>query len=421
MDTVTEKMLALELAKLGGLGIIHRNMDVNTQCRMVSWVRHKINYGGMIDNPITFFPDQFVSDLQHEVASHSYTFTSFPIIDHDGKFLGLVTRDELDFVEVDNPNLSSIMKLKEKVVTAPQGTDSNSAYEIMKNERVKKLPILDDDGKLLGMYVWNDVRLAKEKKESYSIDSDGHFLVGAAIGIGDEELERARELYKAGCKVIVIDSSHGSCKPAKIQIELLRKEFGNKIEIIVGNIASYDSAKYLLEGDYKPDGLKVGIGPGSICTTRSVTGHGIPQLTAVFEVWRAVRDSKYYIPIIADGGIKQSGDIVKVLAVGASGVMLGSIFAGTVESPGQIIIKDGKKYKTIRGMGSRSAMEERSGSRMRYLKDKIGDNSTNTSETITTKQKVKMVPEGVEGLVELKGTLESVIQLYLGGDRKSVV
>lgn len=369
----------------------------------------------MIDNPITFYPDQFVSDLQREVASHSYTFTSFPIIDHDGKFLGLVTRDELDFVEVENPVLRSIMKVKEKVVTAPIGTDSNSAYEIMKQERVKKLPILDESGKLHGMYVWNDVRLAKEKKASYSLDREGHFLVGAAIGIGDEEIERARELYKAGCKVIVIDSSHGACKPAMNQIKLLRKEFGNKMDIIVGNIASYESALYLLSGKYKPDALKVGIGPGSICTTRSVTGHGIPQLTAVFEVWRAVRDSGYYVPIIADGGIKQSGDIVKVLAVGASAVMLGSLFAGTTESPGQVIYKEGKKYKTIRGMGSRSAMEERSGSRMRYLKDKIGDNSTNVSETLTTQQKVKMVPEGVEGLVEFKGPLESLVQIFLGG------
>jgi IMP dehydrogenase len=217
---------------------------------------------------------------------------------------------------------------------------------------------------------------------------------------------------KGGCKVLVLDSSHGACKAAKDQLARLRAKFGNSVEIIIGNIASYDSAKYLLEGDNKPDGLKVGIGPGSICTTRQVTGHGVPQLTAVYEVWRAIRDVGYHVPIIADGGIRTSGDIVKVLAVGASGVMLGSFLAGTAESPGQTVIQNGKRFKTIRGMGSRSAMAERSGSRVRYHRN---DGTAQVAESLTKRQQQKMVPEGVEGLVEYKGSIEKVMSEVLGG------
>jgi len=254
------------------------------------------------------------------------------------------------------------------------------------------------------------------KRDLFSLDSEGHFLVGAAIGLGADDLHRSELLVAAGCKVLVLDSSHGACKPAKEQIKKLREKFGNSVEIIVGNIASYESAMYLLDAEARPDSLKVGIGPGSICTTRSVTGHGIPQMTAVFQVWKAIRDygkkTGYYVPIIADGGVRTSGDIVKCLAVGATGVMLGSVFAGTEESPGKIIETGGKYFKTIRGMGSRSALEERSGSRGRYLRQ---DKESNETEELTSQQKEKMVPEGVEGLVEMKGTVEKVMSEFLGG------
>jgi len=223
-------------------------------------------------------------------------------------------------------------------------------------------------------------------------------------------------LIANGCKILVLDSSHGACQPAKDQIRRIREKHGNNVEIIAGNIASYESAMYLLrdEGGARPDGLKVGICPGSICTTRSVTGHGIPQVTAVYEVWRAVKEfgaeTGYYVPIIADGGIRNSGDIVKCLASGASAVMLGSMLAGTDESPGIIIMKNGKSYKTIRGMGSRAAMESRSGSRGRYYRD-----SSKQAEELTTGQAQKMVPEGVEGLVEYRGSLEKLINTLVGG------
>jgi len=416
MDTVTERDMALAMAKMGGMGILHRNLGAQEQAAMVSWVRKKIHYGGMIDKPITFSPNDRYSYLQNQIANKGWTFTSFPIVDEEGKFLGLMTRDELEFVEgTTNPLLSQLMKPLANVVTAPEGTSSDDAYKLMQTQRVKKLPIVSSTGVLIGMYVWNDVKQDQRKRDFFSLDNEGHFLVGAAISLGQEDMHRADLLVQSGCKVLVLDSSHGACAPAKEQIKRLRVKYGDRIDIIVGNIASYASAAYLLKGDHRPDCLKVGIGPGSICTTRSVTGHGVPQLTAVYEVWRAVKDhgdkTGYYVPIIADGGMRTSGDIVKVLAAGASGIMLGSALAGTDESPGKLIESHGKRFKTIRGMGSRTAMEERSGSRGRYHRQEDG----HVTEELTSQQKTKLVPEGVEGIVEYKGSLEKVINELLGG------
>jgi len=415
MDTVTEERLALAMAKVGGMGILHRNLDPESQAFMVKWVRRKIHYGGMIDKPITFSPDDRISDVQREIRDNGWTFTSYPILDQNGKLLGLLTRDEMDFTEGKNLKLSDIMKPRSSTVSADEGIDGEGAYKIMKEKRIKKLLIVDSADKLKGMFVWNDVKQDQKKRDLFSLDEEGHFLVGAAIGLGIEDIARAQLLVDNGCKVLVLDSSHGACKPAKEQIQRIREKFGNSVEIIAGNIASYESAMYLLEGDFRPDSLKVGIGPGSICTTRSVTGHGIPQVTAVNEVWRAIRDfgakTGYYVPIIADGGIRSSGDVVKCLAVGASSVMLGSVFAGTEESPGKTVESHGKRYKTIRGMGSRSAMEERSGSRGRYYRQE----DSHVTESLTNEQKEKIVPEGVEGLVEFRGTVEKVMSEFLGG------
>lgn len=416
MDTVTEGELALAIAKVGGMGILHRNLDAETQARMVKWVRKKIHSGGMIDHPITFAPTDRYSKVQRDIKLHGWSFTSFPIIDAQGHLLGLLTRDEMDFVEAVNPLLSEIMKPRTTVITAPEGIDTDSAYQIMKDHKVKKLPIVSKDDKLIGMYVWSDVKQDKRKRDFFSLDDEGNFLVGAAIGLGNDEMKRVDLLVESKCKVLVLDSSHGACKPAKEQIQRIKTKYGESVEIIAGNIASYASAMYLLDSEYRPDALKVGIGPGSICTTRQVTGHGIPQITAIFEVWRAVRDygakTGYYVPIIADGGIRTSGDIVKCLSAGASSVMLGGVFAGTDESPGQFIVDGGKRYKTIRGMGSRSALEERSGSRVRYHRQ---EKDQTHAEELTIEQKNKMVPEGVEGLVEYKGSVEKVLFEFLGG------
>jgi len=415
MDTVTEAELALALAKVGGMGILHRNLDAETQASMICWVRKKIHYGGMIDRPITFKPNDRYSTMQREAKTRGWSFTSFPIVDDQGKLVGLVTRDEMDFVEGSNPAISEIMKPRKSIITAVEGTETETAYQIMKESKVKKLPIVKKDDTLIGMYVWSDVKQDQRKRDYFSLDDEGHFLVGAAIGLGPEEMHRVDLLMKNKCKVLVLDSSHGACKPAKEQIQRIRERYGEAVEIIAGNIASYESATYLLDGKYKPDALKVGIGPGSICTTRIVTGHGIPQVTAVYEVWRAVKEhgdkNGYYVPIIADGGIRSSGDIVKCFAAGASAVMLGSIFAGTDEAPGKVITDGGKRYKVIRGMGSRSAMAERSGSRIRYHRQE----GNQSSEELTNEQKNKMVPEGVEGLVEYKGSVESVVFELMGG------
>jgi len=416
MDTVTEREMALAMAQMGGMGILHRNLSAEVQSDMVKWVRKKIHYGGMVDKPITFAPTDHYSQLQREILEKAWSFTSFPIKDSSGRLQGLMTRDEMDFVEGTNPTLDQLMKPRSQIVTAPEGTDSERAYQIMKEQKVKKLPIVDKDDKLLGLYIWTDVKKDKKKRDLFSLDEEGHFLVGAAIGLGNDDIKRAQLLVESGCRVLVLDSSHGACKPAKDQIRKLREMFGNTVELIVGNVASYASATYLLEGNHKPDSLKVGIGPGSICTTRAVTGHGVPQATAIYEVWRAIQDhgkaTGYYIPIIADGGIRTSGDIVKCLACGASGVMLGSALAGTDESPGKAVEIRGKRFKTIRGMGARSAMEERSGSRGRYYRQ---EDKNHSAEQLTNEQKEKMVPEGVEGLVEYKGSLEKVMFELLGG------
>ncbi|KAL6077120.1 Inosine-5'-monophosphate dehydrogenase [Balamuthia mandrillaris] len=470
MDTVTEENMALSMAQMGGLGVLHRNLSPEAQAAMVKWVRKKIHSGGMIDRPIVFHPEDHYSQLQAAAAKYGWTFTSFPIVaaasdtstesvlspelDHRrrstsvkkkyGRLLGMVTRDEMEFIDSSaNPRLGDMMIPRSNIVTAPEGTDSTEAYAIMKERKVKKLPIVDKDDNLIGMYVWSDVRNDQRKKKTFSLDDKGHFLVAAAIGMGNEDIERARLLVESGCRVLVVDSSHGACKPARNTLKALQELKNQRIllrqqqhkatnspgssssseldgwgdfEVIVGNIASYDSAMYLLESDAKPDALKVGIGPGSICTTRQVTGHGVPQATALYEVWRAVRDygakTGFYVPIIADGGIRSSGDIVKCFACGASGVMLGSALAGTTESPGQVVVSNGKQFKTIRGMGSRSAMAERSGSRGRYHRQ---SSEQHVTEGLTKAQAEKMVAEGVEGLVEYKGSLERVMLNFLGG------
>ena len=273
MDTVTEKEMALAMAKMGGMGILHRNLSPEEQSAQLNWVRKKIHFGGMIDKPITFGPNVRYSTFQNEVAKARWPFTSFPVVDADKKMLGLITRDRCEFVEGStNPTLSEIMLAKADIVTASKDTDTDKAYAIMSEHKVKKLPVLNQDGTLFGLYVWNDVKNDQRKRDKFSLDDEGHFLVGAAIGVGGADLARANLLIEHGCKVLVIDSSHGSCKPVKDQLKAIREVHGDKVQIIVGNIASYASAKYLLEGDAKPDSLKVGIGPGSICTTRQVTG-----------------------------------------------------------------------------------------------------------------------------------------------------
>jgi IMP dehydrogenase len=326
--------------------------------------------------------------------------------------------------------LGQIMKRRDQVVTAHGlDVDSAQAYAIMKQRLVKKLPVVDPrTDQLLGMYVWRDVANNQRQVSSFSLDDNGNFLVAAAVGCGDAELKRARALVQAGARIIVIDSSHGACQDARQLLRALKREFRDApLQVIVGNIASYASAQFLLERDPSaadareadlllPDALKVGIGPGSICTTRRVTGTGVPQLTAVYEVVRAVRESGVAVPVIADGGVRSSGDVCKALAVGAAAVMLGNMLAGTKESAGRLVKRGKKSYKMYRGMGSLSAMAERAGSRLRYnaLTDAGGDPAM-LSERLTVDERTKVVAEGVEGLVEVTSDLPAVIQVLVGG------
>lgn len=430
MDTVTGPEMALAMAKMGGIGVLHRNQSIGEQIAALNWVRRNIHSGGMIDSPITFGPEERFSDLQQRVHKHGYPFTSFPIVDgEDGCLLGMITRDEISFIEDGNPLLRDVMKPREQLITTLSDVKSEEAYGLMKFHKVKKLPVVDGkNDRLVGMYVWSDVKQDARKRAQFSLDDEGHFLVAAAVGCGSKEEEaRAHALIDAGARVIVIDSSHGACHDARSLLWDIKERHKQRVQVIVGNVASYASASYLLDrqrcGDasdmplqvpetFLPDAIKVGIGPGSICTTRRVTGTGVAQMTAVYEVHRAVRDRGVPIPIIADGGVRSSGDMCKCFAVGASAVMVGSMLAGTTESPGRVVKRGAKLYKTYRGMGSRSAMAERSGSRVRYGRQ---DAREHAGETLTMAQRRKMVPEGVEGLVEMKGSVEDILHALMGG------
>lgn len=410
MDTVTEGDMALAMAKNGGVGIIHRNMDIEDQVNIIKWVRNKIHYGGMIEKPITFDHNQKVSDIQNSIFENGWTFTNFPIL-NGTKLVGMVSRNELEFVEDEDSPLSCIMIPLDRLVVINNNNNIN-VYDTMKKYKVKKLPVIDDDSNFVGMYTWNDITKDQADKAKYTLDKDGRFLVGVAVGVGEIEQKRVDILAKKGCKLIVIDTSHGSCKVVVDMVDYIKENYPD-IEVIAGNVAGYHATTALVtKGKHVPDAIRCGISVGSICTTRQVTGHGLPQLTSINNVWRALRDNKLDdIPIIADGGIRYSGDIVKALAVGASTVMLGSVLAGTDESPGKIVINNGHKYKRIRGMGSRSAMERRNGegSRARYFNNNLGP--------LTNNQKKKIVPEGVEGLTKYKGSTSSVLNELTGGIR----
>eukprot|EP00462_Mataza_sp_D1_P015831 CAMPEP_0175171994 /NCGR_PEP_ID=MMETSP0087-20121206/31160_1 /TAXON_ID=136419 /ORGANISM="Unknown Unknown, Strain D1" /LENGTH=516 /DNA_ID=CAMNT_0016462963 /DNA_START=42 /DNA_END=1592 /DNA_ORIENTATION=+ len=405
MDTVTERDTALAMAKMGGIGVIHRYLPPQEQADQVRWVRRRIHYGGMIDQPVTFLDTDHYSSFQRKCATNKWGFTSFPVVDQSGKFVGLVTTEVLAFVDTNtNPQLKDVMLPLEKITVASHSTDTEEAFQIMRKHKVKRLPVVDQEGALAGMYVWNDVNSDQRKRQKFSLDRDGHFLVAAAIGTDETEIERAKLLVEAGCCIIVIDGSSAQLQGVKRMVSQLRQLFQSKIDIIAGNISSYKSAVYLLSGEHKPDALKVGIGGGATSSARQEHGHGIPQVTALFEVWRATRDigaqTKYYIPIISDGGVRTSGDIVKALAVGASSVMIGSLMAGTKEAPGVVIEKNGRKFKSVRGMSSRRAMATQQQDGQPPAKKQAVDSP---------------VVFGVQGRVLLSGSVEQLMTQLLGG------
>ena len=391
MDTVTEAQLAIAIAREGGIGVIHKNMSIEAQARQVHTVKRAEN--GMIYDPVTIKQGSRVIDALNMMKE--YKIGGIPVVDDDMRLVGIVTNRDLRFEKNLNRVIDEVMT-KDNIITTSQSTNLEEAAEILQNHKIEKLPVVDANGRLIGLVTYKDITKAKDKPNACK-DNLGRLRVAAGIGVTGDSLERATALVKAGVDAIVIDTAHGHTKGV---VEVLRKVKAAfpQIDVVVGNIATGEAAKYLVENG--ADGVKVGIGPGSICTTRIIAGIGVPQLSAVYDVAKALEGTG--VPLIADGGIRYSGDIVKALAAGAYSVMLGGMFAGVEESPGETIIFNGRKYKSYRGMGSLEAMEK--GSKDRYFQGNVTDNR-------------KLVPEGIAARVPYKGTLYEVAYQMLGGLR----
>lgn len=391
MDTVTEHRLAIALAQQGGVGILHKNMTIERQAEEVRKVKR--SESGMITDPITLLPDANLRDAQKLMAEHK--IGGIPVVDENGKLVGILTNRDLRF-EKDVDKKVSAMMTKEKLITAPEGTDLKKAEAILQQYKIEKLPIVDSNGILTGLITYRDILKIKDHPMACK-DKQGRLLAGAAVGVSKETEDRIWALFSAGVDVVVIDTAHGHSKGVLDEVKRLRNKF-TTIDIIAGNVATGDAARALVGAGV--DAVKVGVGPGSICTTRIIAGVGVPQLTAVYECAKAIKGSG--VPIIADGGIRYSGDLVKAIAAGASTVMSGSIFAGVEESPGETILYEGRKFKSYRGMGSIEAMKE--GSKDRYFQD-------------AEDEIAKLVPEGIVGIVPFKGLLKEVVYQFVGGLR----
>lgn len=391
MDTVTEASLATALAREGGLGILHKNMSIEKQAEQVRKVKR--SESGLIIDPVTLQADATIGDALRLMRENK--IGGIPIIDKTGKLVGILTNRDLRFEDDPKRKVSEVMT-KENLFTAPEGTDLKKAEQLFKKTKVEKLPIINKQGKLTGLFTYSDILKLKSHPNAVK-DSFGRLLVGAGVGITRDLLDRVAALQNVGADIIALDSAHGHSKGVINALKSVKKNFKN-MEVIAGNIGTAAGAKALAEAG--ADAIKVGIGPGSICTTRIVAGSGVPQLTAVMEAASVLKPKN--IPLIADGGIRYTGDMVKALAAGANCVMMGSIFAGTEESPGETIIYEGRKFKEYRGMGSLGAMA--TGSSDRYFQDVEDDVK-------------KFVPEGIEGRVAYKGLLKEVVYQFTGGLR----
>lgn len=391
MDTVTESSMAIAIAREGGLGVIHKNMSIAEQARQVHAVKRAEN--GMIYDPLTIRRGSSVSDALHMMQE--YHIGGIPVVDDNGMLVGIVTNRDLRFVR-DMDKLIDEVMTSTNLVTTSTTTDLEEAADILQQHKIEKLPVVDSTGRLIGLVTYKDITKAKDKPNACK-DSLGRLRVAAGIGVTPDSLQRTEALVEAGADAIVIDTAHGHSAGVIRTLKDVKRNFP-QIDVVVGNIATGDAAQYL--ADAGADGVKVGIGPGSICTTRIIAGVGVPQLSAVYDVAKALKG--YDIPLIADGGIRYSGDIVKALAAGAHSVMLGGMLAGVEESPGNTIIFNGRKYKTYRGMGSLEAMEK--GSKDRYFQG----NETDAR---------KLVPEGIAARVPYKGSLYEVVYQMLGGLR----
>jgi IMP dehydrogenase len=395
MDTVTEARLAIALARAGGLGIVHRNLSIEDQVAEVDKVKR--SQSGMIVDPVTLPPHALVRDALELMAR--YHISGVPITDTAGRLVGLLTNRDLRFVDNHDQVIAKVMR-QPPLVTAPLGTTLEQAKEVLWQHRIEKLPIVDDDGLLRGLITVKDIKKQTEHPHATQ-DDRGRLRCGAAVGVGADAVERAEALVEAGVDVIVVDVAHGHHRSVLDIVKEVKGRFG--VPVIAGNITSAEAVDALVgEG---ADGVKVGIGPGSICTTRVVAGVGVPQLTAIYDC--AVAAARHGATVIADGGVQQSGDIPKALAAGANVVMLGSLFAGVDESPGEVVFHQGERYKEYRGMGSLGAMKTRSYSKDRYFQGEIDEAD-------------KLVPEGIEGRVAYKGPVSNVLFQLIGGLRAAM-
>ena len=394
MDTVTEATMAIAIAREGGIGVIHKNMSIEEQARQVAIVKRAEN--GMIYDPITIQRGKTVGDALALMSE--YHIGGIPVVDNDRHLVGIVTNRDLRF-ELDSSKLIDEVMSSENLVTTDQQTDLSAAAKILQENKIEKLPVIGKDGRLVGLITYKDITKAKDKPMACK-DEKGRLRVAAGVGVTDDTLQRMEALIKAGADAIVIDTAHGHSKGVIDKVKEAKKYFSG-VDIVVGNVATGEAAKMLVEAG--ADSIKVGIGPGSICTTRVVAGVGVPQLSAIYDVAQALKDTG--VPMIADGGLRYSGDVVKALAAGGDCVMIGSLVAGTEESPGETVILNGRKFKTYRGMGSLEAMEN--GSKDRYFQSGVAEAK-------------KLVPEGIAGRVPYKGRVQEVIYQLVGGLRSGM-
>lgn len=396
MDTVTESSMAIAIAREGGIGVIHKNMSIEEQARQVAIVKRAEN--GMIYDPVTIRRGSTVQEALSIMAE--YHIGGIPVVDDDNHLVGIVTNRDLRFERCLDKSIDQVMT-SENLVTTHQKTNLSEAAEILQENKIEKLPVVDKDNHLIGLITYKDITKAKDKPMACK-DDKGRLRVAAGVGVTIDTMERAQALVNAGVDAIVIDTAHGHSIGVIEKLREVKKSFPS-LDVVVGNIATGDAAKFLLKNG--ADAVKVGIGPGSICTTRVVAGVGVPQLSAIYDVYSALKDTD--VPLIADGGLRYSGDIVKALAAGGSSVMIGSLVAGTEESPGDTIIFNGRKFKSYRGMGSLEAMEQKNGSRDRYFQGNVSDIK-------------KLVPEGIAGRVPYKGTVQEVVYQLVGGLRSGM-
>jgi len=391
MDTVSESAMAIAIAREGGIAVLHKNMSIEAQAKEVYAVKR--SESGMILDPVTLSHTSTVADAK--MMMKEFSIGGIPVVDDNRKLIGIVTNRDLRFVKDNTLSVNDVMTKKGLVVTK-ENTTLSQAEEILQDHKIEKLPVVDKDNILVGLITYRDIIKVRVQPNSNK-DSFGRLRVAAAVGVTGDVMDRVNALVTAGVDAIIVDTAHGHTKGVVDTLKLIKSQYPN-LDVVVGNIATADAARYLVEAG--ADGLKVGIGPGSICTTRVVAGVGVPQLTAVMMVSEAIKGSG--VPVIADGGIRYTGDIVKAISAGADSVMLGSLLAGTEESPGETIIYEGRKYKAYRGMGSIDAMK--AGSKDRYFQDVEDDVQ-------------KLVPEGIVGRVDYKGSLAEVMYQFIGGLR----